>query len=106
MTQSVRNKIYGVAVAVFGVLALLGFIDEAQRDEAESLLNAILEQADALIGLGVSVLAFVKSLTSKVTTIEAPNAEVAVVKTNDGTVAGPALAVQDGTPVDVYVAGE
>lgn len=70
MNQVLRNKIYGVASAVFLVLVVLGVVDQAQADQATTLLNALLDQADALVGLGVSILAFLKSLPSKVTTIE------------------------------------
>lgn len=89
--QEIRNKIYAVAGVIALLLMTLGIIDEAQSDEAVNIVNLILQ----LVGEGITlyglVLAWWKSLSSKVTTIEIPSKNVSEVILTDGKVlAGPA----------------
>jgi hypothetical protein len=98
MTQELRNKVYAVASLVLALLITLGVVDQAHADEALTLTNGILDlvgQGFALAGL---IVAFVKSLPSKTTTIDLPKAVVDSVNTTEGVVvAGPANALPDGT---------
>lgn len=70
MSQAVRNKVYGVIAAGLSIAVVLGFIDEATSNEATSLVNAVLDQVEVIAGLVASILAFVKSLPSRVTVTE------------------------------------
>jgi len=72
VSQSLRNKIYGVVAGVFGLLVVLGAVDQATSDEATSLATAALDLAEPVIGLVTALLAFVKSLPSRVTVIDKP----------------------------------
>ncbi len=100
MNQGLRNKIYGVAAGAFTILVVLGVVDQAQSNEGTTLVQAVLDQVDAVIGLGVSILAFVKSLRSRTTTLDLPATRVKEVVSTTGTVyAGPASPAPDGTVV-------
>ena len=105
MTQEVRNKVYALAGTVVAILTIVGVVDKVQGDEALTLTNGILDligQALALFGL---IVAFVKSLTSRTTTIDIPKAEVAEVITPDGVVlAGPQSSLADGQDTGKRVA--
>ena len=70
MTQATRNKIYGVVAAVLTVLVTLGVVDQATSDEATTLANAVLDQAEGVLGLVAAITAFVKSLPSRVSTVD------------------------------------
>jgi hypothetical protein len=70
MSQAVRNKVYGVIAAGLSIAVVLGFVDEATSNEATSLVNAVLDQVEVIAGLVASILAFVKSLPSRVTVVE------------------------------------
>lgn len=85
MTQETRNKIYGTITGLVGILFLLGVVDKTTSDETEALTTATLDLLPQVLGLGASILAFVKSLPSRVTTVEIPKAEVEAVATTNGT---------------------
>jgi len=70
VSQATRNKVYGVIAGVLSILVVVGVIDEATSAEATNLANAILDQAEAILGLVAAVTAFVKSLPSRVKTVE------------------------------------
>lgn len=70
MSQSVRNKIYGVVAAGLSIAVVLGVVDQATSDEATTIVTAILDQAEVIAGLVTTVIAFVKSLPSRVTVVE------------------------------------
>jgi hypothetical protein len=85
VSQSLRNKIYATAAALIGVAVTLGFFAPEDADTALGLLSQVLDVAATVLALGTAVLAFVKSLPSKVTTIPVPAAEVDSVTKTDGT---------------------
>lgn len=98
MSQELRNKIYGVVTGVFGVLVTLGVVDQVTSDQATTITTAGLDLAPEVIGFLSTLLAFVKSLPSRVTTLETPKAAVAEVVDPYGNVtAGPASPLPDGT---------
>lgn len=70
MTQSTRNKIYGAVAGVLSILVVLGVVDQATSDEATTLMNAVLDQAEGILGLVAALTAFIKSLPSRVTTVD------------------------------------
>jgi|GEM_PF-4700664 len=70
MSQGTRNKVYGVVAAGLTIAVVLGVIDETTSNEATTLVNALLDQYEAIAGLVATVLAFVKSLPSRVKTVE------------------------------------
>ena len=70
MTQATRNKIYGAVAGVLSILVVLGVVDQATSDEATTLVNAVLDQAEGILGLVAAITAFVKSLPSRVTTVD------------------------------------
>jgi hypothetical protein len=98
VSQELRNKIYAVATAAFGILLVLGVWDQVAADEATRLLDAVLAIVPEIIGLFTSLTAFVKSLPSRVATVGVPKNEVEGVLLAGGTVlAGPASTLPDGT---------
>jgi hypothetical protein len=100
VSQELRNKIYAVATALFGILLVLGIWDQASADEATRLLDAVLAIVPEAVGLFTSIVAFVKSLPSRVATVNVPKAEVEGVVVPGGVVlAGPASPLPDGTVV-------
>lgn len=76
MSQEARNKIYALGVAAFGLAVILGVVDQTNADVALGLFNSTLDVIVIVIGLVTNIIAFVKSLTSKVTTVEVPKANV------------------------------
>jgi hypothetical protein len=70
MSQAVRNKVYGVVAAGLSIAVVLGVIDETTSNEATTLVNAVLDQAEVIAGLVTTIIAFVKSLPSRVKTVE------------------------------------
>lgn len=70
MNQALRNKIYGVAIGVLSVFVVLGVVDQSTSDEAASFITLALDQSEALIGLGIAITAFIKSLPSRVNVVE------------------------------------
>lgn len=70
MSQATRNKVYGAVAGVLSILVVLGVVDQATSDEATTLVNAVLDQAEGILGLIAAVTAFVKSLPSRVTTVD------------------------------------
>jgi hypothetical protein len=84
VSQALRNKIYGVASALIPVAVILGFVTADQADQALNFTDTGLTLAIAVFTWASNVLAFVKSLPSKVTTIPVPAAQVASVNTVDG----------------------
>jgi hypothetical protein len=98
MSQELRNKIYGTVTGVFGLLVTLGVVDQATSDQATTITTAGLDLAPEVIGFLSSLLAFVKSMPSRVTTLETPKHHVAEVVDPHGFVtAGPASPRPDGT---------
>lgn len=79
MSQSIRNKIYGVVSALIPALVILGLVTADQADQALSLTDNGLALATAVIAWGTNVMAFVKSLPSKVAVVPVPVAEVETV---------------------------
>lgn len=75
MSQSVRNKIYGVVAAGLSIAVVLGVVDQVTADEATTIVNALLDQAEVIAGLVTTVIAFAKSLPSRVTVVEHGKAE-------------------------------
>lgn len=104
MSQATRNVIYGAVTGIFGVLVILGVVDKATQDQAINILNAGLDLVPQVIGFATALLAFIKSLPSKVTTINVPRSIVDKVVTTSGLVlAGPSNAVADNTPLNEHV---
>lgn len=85
MSQETRNKIYALGAALAGVLVIAGVVDQASSDVALGLFDNGLEVATSVAFLATNVLAFVKSLRSKVTVIDVPKADVLSVNTLGGT---------------------
>lgn len=71
LSQKTRNKIYGVVASLVPVAVILGFATSDQADQALSLTDNGLALAAAVLTWGTTVLAFVKSLPSKVRTVKA-----------------------------------
>lgn len=98
MSQEIRNKVYGIAGAIFLVLLLLGLVSQPDVDTSLSLLDQVLTLVGQGIALGMAILAFVKSLPSRTVTLDLPKADVEAVTMTDGAIlAGPASAAPDGT---------
>lgn len=96
--QEIRNKIYGVAAPLGTILVTLGATDAGTVEEGTQLLDQALTLGGAGILLFGTILAFVKSLPSRVTTINVPaNKVVEVLKTNGEIIAGPANKYTTGT---------
>lgn len=84
MNQGLRNKIYAVATGIFGILVILGIIDEATSAEAGTLLESAMGVLDQALAMGVSLIAFIKSLPSRTTTLDIPRDDVVSVGVRGG----------------------
>lgn len=101
MSQETRNKIYAVAGSIGAIAVALGLIGQSDADTALGLVDQGLTIAGSVLTLASTVIAFVKSLPSRVTTIDLPRHKVEAVLTTDSTtVAGPASPAADGTVLD------
>lgn len=78
MSQEIRNKAYLVASGVFGVLLIVGIVDQAQQDVGLDLVERGLDIVDSVIGLVVALGAWWKSRPKAVTVVGVPKAEVAI----------------------------
>lgn len=76
MNQGLRNKIYAAATGIFGILVILGIIDEATSAEAGTLLESAMSVLDQALAMGISLIAFIKSLPSRTTTLDIPRDNV------------------------------
>lgn len=70
--QKTRNVIYGVVSSLLTILVLFNIITEADQGTLLEFTEQSVDLIGQLIALATSILAFVKSLTSKVTTVEIP----------------------------------
>lgn len=96
--QEIRNKIYGVAAPLGTILVTLGATDAGTVEEGTQILDQVLTLGGSGVLLFGVIMAFVKSLPSRTTTLDIPSAKVAeVLKTNGEVVAGPASDVKTGT---------
>lgn len=86
MKQELRNKIYAVIGAVAVILSTIGYITAADAEQALAFADRGLELASQVILLGATIMAYIKSRPSKVTTIELPVADVRTVKTVEGNI--------------------
>lgn len=84
MSQNLRNKLYGLAVTLLPAAVILGWISGDQSDQALVLVDNGLGIAAAAIAWVTNVIAFAKSLPSRVTTINVPQDDVAQVVTRSG----------------------
>lgn len=97
-SQELRNKLYAVLGSIIAILVVLGVVNQATADEALNLATLVLDNVEGILALVGLIVAFVKSLPSKVTTIDVPRADVELVVTTDNTaLAGPASPAADGT---------
>ena len=92
MSQELRNKIYGVIGALGTIALAFGLATAEDIDTITDLLSKLLDSGVEIATTGAALLAFFKSLPSKVTVIEAPRAEVAQAIGLDG---GPLVSQYD-----------
>lgn len=93
MTQELRNKIYGVVASVGIIAVLLGLVTQTNSDTAQSLLTQAVDLVAQVSALVAVIIAFIKSMPSKVTVIDVPKAAVAeiTVTTTKGEVFTPTV---------------
>lgn len=84
MSQELRNKIYAVLGGAGVIAVAVGLATSEQVQSLTDLLSRLLDQGVEIATTLGLVLAFFKSRPSRVTTIEAPKAEVTQVVQVDG----------------------
>lgn len=72
MSQKVRNKIYAIIGALLVILTVSGVITIEDKETLLGLSESAMSIIGSVIGLIGAVIAWWKSRTSKVTTIDAP----------------------------------
>lgn len=102
MPQELRNKIYGVLIALGLVLTALGIYTQATVDEYMSVADRILDLLDAVLLLGTASVAWAKSRPSKVTVLDLPTEAVSeIITPQNSIIAGPASPQATGTFIHV-----
>lgn len=84
MSQETRNKIYAAITALLTILLIAGVITEADRETILDLSGQALTLVGNALGIVGAVIAWWKSRTSQVTTVEVPKAEIISVDTVRG----------------------
>lgn len=70
--QDIRNKAYAVVGLALTGLVLFGVISEGEREGVEAALVSLGDHGEAIAGIVVSAVAWIKSRTSRVSVVPVP----------------------------------